>query len=258
MVNYPANPDPGPAVAAAIEILVRQGYDATSVDDLAEAAGISRSTFFRKFGSKEDIVFADHDRILGRVQELLSSTTADPLRAVVDSALLVFNHHVGNRETSLARYELLHQVPALRDRELVMTHRYQRAFRDHLLSGLPEGESRGVTAVAFAASVVALHNSVLREWLRAVSAGERAAGAERIGGAEREAREAEARRLAARLGRELGALADTFAHVSAGAATSEAAGWPPPESGRPAVVVAVLDPAAGTEEILQAVRDALA
>lgn len=251
MVNYPANPDPGPAVAAAIELLVRQGYDATSVDDLADAAGISRSTFFRKFGSKEDIVFADHDRILAQVQEFLAGTTADPLRAVVEAALLVFGHHVGNRKTSLARYELLHQVPALRDRELVMTHRYQRAFRNHLSSALPEGEKRELTAVAFAASVVAVHNSVLRQWLRVISAGE---DVER---GEREAREAEARELAARLGRELGTLADTFARVSAGEAGSEAAGAPRRESGRPAVVVAVLDPAAGTEQILQAVRDAL-
>ncbi len=252
MVNYPANPDPGPAVAAAIELLVRNGYDTTSVDELAGAAGISRSTFFRKFGSKEDIVFADHDRILAQVQEFLAGTTADPLRAVVEAALLVFGHHVGNRKTSRARYELLHQVPALRDRELVMTHRYQRAFRNHLSSALPEGENRELTAVAFAASVVAVHNSVLREWLRAISAGE---DVER---GEREAREAEAVGLAVRLGRELGTLADTFARVSAGEAGSQAAGAPRPESGRPAVVVAVLDPAAGTEQILQAVRDALA
>ncbi|GAA5190830.1 hypothetical protein GCM10023346_08730 [Arthrobacter gyeryongensis] len=261
MVNYPANPDPGPAVASAIELLVRQGYDSTSVDDLADAAGISRSTFFRKFGSKEDIVFADHDRILARVQEFLAGTTADPLRAVVDAALLVFGHHMGNRKTSVARYELLHQVPALRDRELVMTHRYQRAFRNHLLSALPEGEGREVAAVAFAASVVAVHNSVLRQWLRAVAAGERVEGVEGVEGVERgerEAREAEAHELAARLERELGALADTFARVSAGPAGSEAAGAPSAESGRPAVVVAVLDPAAGTEQILQALRDALA
>ncbi|WP_028267722.1 TetR/AcrR family transcriptional regulator [Arthrobacter sp. MA-N2] len=248
MVNYPAVPDPGTAVATAIELLVRQGYEATSVDDLAEATGMSRSTFFRKFGSKEDVVFADHDRILANVQELLLRSTADPFRPVVDAALLVFGHHVGNRKTSLARYELLHQVPALRDRELVMTHRYQRAFRNHLLSALPVGESREVTAVAFAAAVVAVHNSVLRGWLRAI-----AAGGEQGERVERDAWEAEAQGLAVRLGRELGALADTFGQLSAG----EGLGGPPAESGRPAVVVTVLDPGAGKEQILQAVRDAL-
>ncbi|MBB6405646.1 TetR/AcrR family transcriptional regulator [Arthrobacter sp. AZCC_0090] len=249
MVNYPANPDPSPAVAAAIELLVRQGYDATSVDDLADAAGVSRSTFFRKFGSKEDVVFADHDRILARVQELLLRTTAAPLRSVVEAALLVFDHHVGHRETSLARYELLRQVPALRDRELVMTHRYQRAFRSYLQAALPEGENRELTAVAFAASVIAVHNSALRQWLRAAAGGEQA---------EDEAPETEAQELAGRLARELGVLADTFAGGPARVPAGEAGGQARPESGRPAVVVAVLDQAAGTEQILQAVRDALA
>ncbi|UVJ39408.1 TetR/AcrR family transcriptional regulator [Arthrobacter sp. CJ23] len=260
MVNKPSTPDPGRAVAAALELLVRQGYDATSVDDLAVAAGISRSTFFRKFGSKEDMVFADHDRILARVEDQLSRPAQDPLAAVADAALLVFEHHVRNRGTSLTRHELLHQVPALRDRELVMTHRYQRAFRRYLQYALPEGPgsepgtreasgageygAREYGAVAYAASVVAVHNSVLRMWL-----GEAAAGSPP---------ELD-RELAARLGRELRALADTFRPVLGGAPLSGAAmSGSAASAGRPAVVVAVLDPAAGTEQILQAVREALA
>ncbi|MEZ2391389.1 TetR/AcrR family transcriptional regulator [bacterium RCC_150] len=230
MVNSPANPDPAHRVATAIELLVRQGYDSTSVGDLAGATGMSRSTFFRKFGSKEDIVFADHDRILEKVREELSRTSKDPLRTVVDAALLVFEHHVGNRETSLARYELLQQVPALRDRELVMTHRYQRAFRSYLRGALPEAGNREVIAVTFAASVVALHNSVLREWLRS--------------GTEED--------LTRRLARDLGILADTFAGLLRG---SDGPGSTP--AGRAAVVVTVLERAADNEAILQAVREAL-
>jgi AcrR family transcriptional regulator len=138
MVMKPAKRDPGPAVAAAIELLVRQGYNATSVDELAHAAGISRSTFFRKFGSKEDMVFADHERLLARVDDHLSSSSADPLTAIGDAALMVFDQHVHNRKTSLLRNRLLQQVQMLRDRELVTTHRYERAFRQHLLSSLPE------------------------------------------------------------------------------------------------------------------------
>ena len=46
---------------AALDLLITQGFDATSVDELAAAAGISRSTFFRRFGSKENMVFADQE-----------------------------------------------------------------------------------------------------------------------------------------------------------------------------------------------------
>src|SRR6478735_8810549 len=140
-------------VAAAIALLAGQGFDATSVEELAEASGMSRSTFFRKFGSKEDVVFADHERILRQVTDSLAETMQEPLAAIGDAALLVFNHHLRNRETSRARYELMQAVPALRDRELVTEHREYKA-------------------VAFAAAVVAVHNAFLRRWLRTGAAQE--------------------------------------------------------------------------------------
>ncbi|WOH20549.1 TetR/AcrR family transcriptional regulator [Paenarthrobacter sp. GOM3] len=51
-----SSPDPSTAVAAVLDLLVRQGYETTSVEELADAAGISRSTFFRKYGSNEGMV----------------------------------------------------------------------------------------------------------------------------------------------------------------------------------------------------------
>ncbi|MGH8968211.1 MAG: TetR/AcrR family transcriptional regulator, partial [Actinomycetes bacterium] len=74
--------------------------------------------------------------------------------------------HVGQRETSIARHTLLQQVPALRDRELVTTHRYERAFTAYLRDTLPPDRSTTTMSIAFAASVVAVHNAILRRWLR--------------------------------------------------------------------------------------------
>ena len=72
MTSHPPSHHADAPAAAAIGLLARQGYDATSVEDLADAAGMSRSTFFRKFGSKEDVVFADHERILRQVTDSLA------------------------------------------------------------------------------------------------------------------------------------------------------------------------------------------
>ncbi|PWQ87057.1 TetR family transcriptional regulator, partial [Enterococcus faecium] len=47
-------------VTRSIRMLADHGYAETTVEQLAQAAGISRATFFRKYGSKEDMVFADH------------------------------------------------------------------------------------------------------------------------------------------------------------------------------------------------------
>lgn len=234
MVKNPATQDPGPALAAALELLIRQGYNSTPVEELADAAGISRSTFFRKFGSKEDMVFADHERLLARVEADLAGATGDPLAAVTEAALMVFDQHVRNRETSLLRNQLLHQVQTLRDRELVTTHRYERSFRRHLQSALPE-EGHEYGAVAFAAAVVAVHNRVLRHWLQDAE-----------GGSDNQLDHA----MATRLSRELRSLMGIFRTNL----------FPPgvPEPARTAVVVTVLEPGAGTDDILDAVRQALA
>ena len=195
---------------------------------------MSRSTFFRRFGSKEDVVFADHERILRQVNERLAATMLDPLAAVADAALLVFNHHLQNRETSRARYELLQAVPALRDRELVTSHRYERAFLQYLNDKLPQDGRRGYKAVAFAAAVVAVHNAFLRQWLRA------APNTGDTGHPDRA--------RAAALASELGALSETFRPALLGTAATHTA---------PTVVVTVLAGPADKDAIAQAVRDAL-
>jgi AcrR family transcriptional regulator len=234
MVKNPATQDPGMALASALELLIRQGYNTTPVEELADAAGISRSTFFRKFGSKEDMVFADHERILARVDDALAAATVDPLTAVAEAALMVFDQHVRNRETSLLRNRLLHQVPTLRDRELVTTHRYERSFRHHLQASLPEADGRDFGAVAYAAAVVAVHNKVLRQWLRDA------------GSSSDDRPDTTA---PTQLARELRALVNIFRPSLLPAAV--------PDPGRPAVVVTVLDPGAATGQILDAVREAL-
>ncbi len=234
MMMNPAEQDPGPAVAAAIELLIVQGYAATPVHQLADAARMSRSTFFRRFGSKEDMVFADHQRILVMVRDHLYGTTADPLTAVANAALMVFDQHIRNRDTSLLRNQLLHQVQNLRDRELVTTHHYERSFRQHLLSTLPDSERRDYAAAAFAAAVVAVHNRVLRQWLREAS------------GSPDDRLDQDLSNL---LDRELRALVNIFRPALIPSQT--------PKAGRPAVIVTVVDPGAGTERILDAVRAAL-
>ncbi|BDZ42503.1 hypothetical protein GCM10025865_18020 [Paraoerskovia sediminicola] len=159
------------AVNAAIELFSREGYERTTVEEIADAAGISRATFFRRYRSKEDVVFADHEILLEEVVVHLADSrstpgSADPFVEVCRAARLVFDHHVSQPETSAARHRLLQQVPALRDRELVTTHRYERAFTRYLRDVLPPETQVATTSVAFAASVVAVHNAVLRRWLR--------------------------------------------------------------------------------------------
>jgi AcrR family transcriptional regulator len=61
---------------AALRLFVEQGFDAVTVEAIAESAGVSRATVFRYYGTKEAIVFANHPRELQALQELLEQHQA--------------------------------------------------------------------------------------------------------------------------------------------------------------------------------------
>jgi AcrR family transcriptional regulator len=157
-----------PAIqAAAFRLFDEVGYEATSVEDIAAEAGVSRSTFFRLFGSKEAVIFPDHDALLAAVSARLNASSAESaIAALSDAVRLVLFHYVAEGELARRRYRLTSTVEALRERELVSGARYHRLFRQYIIdmgSSSTEGEIR---AELMAAAVVAAHNRVLRRWLR--------------------------------------------------------------------------------------------
>ena len=151
-------------VADVLALIAERGYDDVTVDDLAAATGLSRSTFFRRFGSKDDVVFADHDRLLTQLTEFLAQTTLEPATALHDAARLFLDYHIGRRELTIACQDIIRANPALRDRELLLIPRYERAFAEYVAHAYPDAPGWAVSATA--AGVVAVHNSVVRSWLK--------------------------------------------------------------------------------------------
>jgi AcrR family transcriptional regulator len=151
-------------VAAALELFERQGFEATSVEQIAQAAGVSRSTFFRQFGGKEDVVFADHEVLLDELRNWLSTGHGDPWTAVCEASEHVFRHFASDPDVARRRYKVVRGVPALREREIVTVFRYERLFDEYLRASIPGLDP--LDAVGFAALVTAVHNHVLRQLLR--------------------------------------------------------------------------------------------
>jgi AcrR family transcriptional regulator len=152
---------------AAAELFQTQGYDETTIEQIASHAGVGRRTFFRHYRSKEDVIFPNHDELLLKVQERLSQLPDESGVAAVTAAVkIVLRHYVDTREISLLRYKLVSEVPALREREIVSVARYQRMFRERLSEGVEADLETTLRAEVAAASVVAAHNLVLRHWLR--------------------------------------------------------------------------------------------
>jgi AcrR family transcriptional regulator len=103
--------------ACALRLFGEQGYDATTVEQIAAAAGVSHMTFFRYFPTKEDVALSDsYDPMLTGLLE--QTPAAWPLTDRIRTALLQGLRHLydADRDTLLAQNKLIVSTPALRER----------------------------------------------------------------------------------------------------------------------------------------------
>src|SRR3984957_19270515 len=82
-------------VAAALDLFTEQGYDNTTVAQIADRAGLTKSTFFRHFPDKRDVLAAGQDEMCRRLAEGIAAAPegATPLQAVaagLDAAAGIF------------------------------------------------------------------------------------------------------------------------------------------------------------------------
>ncbi|EYT83023.1 transcriptional regulator [Streptomyces sp. Tu 6176] len=166
--------------AAAMELFATKGYEATTVDEIAAAAGVARRTFFRHFRSKEEAIFPDHDDTLIRAEAVLNAAPAHehPLDTVCRGIKEVMKMYAARPEISVARYKLTREVPTLREAEIASVARYERLFTRYLLGHFDErahaddANDDPLLAEVAASAVVTAHNHVLRRWLRADGQGD--------------------------------------------------------------------------------------
>ncbi|MGW0731271.1 TetR/AcrR family transcriptional regulator [Streptomyces sp. NPDC002851] len=102
---------------ATYRLIAEQGYEATSVEQIAEAAEVSPSTVFRYFPTKEDIVLTDeYDPVM--VAALRSRPADEPplesLRFVMHAALRAMQQYAP--EEMEQRTRLMVEIPAVRAR----------------------------------------------------------------------------------------------------------------------------------------------
>src|SRR6266496_2057208 len=70
----------GELAQLAVDLFVEKGYDETTIDDLAAAAGMSRRTLFRYFASKEELVMGNYE-VLGEqlAEDLAARPAGEPI-----------------------------------------------------------------------------------------------------------------------------------------------------------------------------------
>jgi len=97
----------------ALRLFTEQGFDATTVDQIAEAAGVSPATFYRYFTSKEDSVVTDeYDPII--VQTIMERPSDEPLIDLVRAMMGVVVQFIArDRDMLIARHAVRSTSPHL-------------------------------------------------------------------------------------------------------------------------------------------------
>ncbi|KAA0017955.1 mycofactocin system transcriptional regulator [Antrihabitans cavernicola] len=157
--------------ATALKLFATNGFDGTSIDQIADAAGIARRTFFRYFASKNAVPWGDFDVHLAEMREHLADlpsgiTLADGLTA----ALLEFNTFPDEQAAvHRTRMELILTVPALQGYSMVMYEGWRTVIAEYVAKRTgskpddhgPRTAGWLVLAVAIAAYEQWLHDSSL-------------------------------------------------------------------------------------------------
>jgi AcrR family transcriptional regulator len=140
-------------VRAAYDLFAERGFDAVTVTDIAERAEVGRTTFFRYFGDKQEVVFADEQRHADRLAAVVASTAADTvaglpaaLRLVRTVVLAVSGDIAAEPARYAAHHRLVSRHPELRDRSHRKLDRLTGDLRDLLRERGADPETAGLAA----------------------------------------------------------------------------------------------------------------
>lgn len=122
----------------ALDLFAARGFEETTVDDLAEAAGIGRRTFFRYFPSKNDVVWGDFDAALEGLRARLAAVPAEvPLRDGIREAVLAFNALPPEAEPQhRVRMGLVLHTPALQAHSTLRYAGWRAVIAEHVAARL--------------------------------------------------------------------------------------------------------------------------
>ena len=147
--------------ASALRLFREQGYDATTVEQIAAAAGVSHVTFFRYFPAKEDVALSDsYDPLIASF--IAQTPAAWPLIQRIRTVLIQGLRHVNDtdRDTLLAQSKLIVSTPALRERLWAHQIATQQLILQALEAGQddshPSFQDRVTVAACLAAATTAI------------------------------------------------------------------------------------------------------
>ena len=120
---------------AALALFAENGYDATTVAQIADRAGLTKSTFFRHFADKREVLFGGQESLTEAFTKAIgaappSATTTDCLAAALEAVEVVFTPQ--RHEFALQRRDVIAAHSELQERELLKMARLGLAVAEAL------------------------------------------------------------------------------------------------------------------------------
>jgi AcrR family transcriptional regulator len=150
----------------ALELVRARGFDHVTTDDIAAAAEVSKTTFYRYFDSKEAVVLGKSADKLEQMRAALAERpeSEPPLTAVRNAVLSMAEHFQIEREQRIEVGHLIHDTPALAMRNLEHHAAWQTVLAEYLAERL--GEQPGdLRPRVLAANVTSTLRAAIDHWI---------------------------------------------------------------------------------------------
>jgi AcrR family transcriptional regulator len=117
---------------AAMALFLERGFEATTIDDIAAAADVSRRSFFHYFASKEDVVTAwQEGAAAALVAEVVGRPAGESMLTAAENAIAAALKRIDPAEAA-AMSRLKRDNPALRARDQLKYEKLERALAEGL------------------------------------------------------------------------------------------------------------------------------
>lgn len=153
----------------ATELFAEQGFDHTTVEEIAEACDVSPRTFFRYFASKEDVLFAVGDERLRQLLDAIATRPSGeaPLRSMREAALSLVPEYTSERARLITRKRIIAETQTLRSRGLERQLGWEDAVTDALGQRITDAGPAGIELRLVASVTTATLRAALHTWLEA-------------------------------------------------------------------------------------------
>ncbi len=151
----------------ALDLFEENGFDGTTIDQIATAADIAPRTFFHYFPSKEHVVLTDYASRLDRIVEALTASRPDqaPWTALQAAFSSVAADYESEREHLLRRFRIIRATPSVAARNLQMQTAWEDAVTDAVAGWLGADPARDLRPRLIAGAALAAMRASLGRWL---------------------------------------------------------------------------------------------